>query len=99
MQRLIFDYQFDPSVDMTSVRDTLRLALLATQSVFGHRRVLLEADFDLSSDCHTLWVNASTEVGRHVHQVFLGYVTSEFGPEAFRLARRDQAREPALQMT
>jgi hypothetical protein len=82
---------------MTCVRDTLRLSMLATQSVFGHRRVLLESDFDMSSDDRSLWINASTEVGQHLHQVFLGYINSEFGPEAFRLARREQAREPALQ--
>ena len=96
MQHLIFDYLFENSVDMPSVRDTLRLSMLATQSVFGHRRVLLEADFDMSSDDRGLWIEASTEVGQHLHQVFHGYAVSEFGQDAVRMTRRVQNREPAL---
>ena len=96
MQHFIFDYQFSTAVDMACVRDTLRLSMLATQSVFGHRRVLLEADFDLSADEQSLWIDASTEVGQHLHQVFHGYALSEFGHDAVRLSRRVQDREPVL---
>lgn len=87
MHRQVYRYSFIPNVSMSEVRDTLRLAALATQSVFGRRRVLLEADFDLLEDEHACWMDASGEVGRHLHQVFRGYVSREFGPHSFTASK------------
>ncbi len=87
MPHRVYRYSFPSSVPMSEVRDTLRLAALATESVFGRRRVLLEADFDLSDDERACWFDTSTEVGRHLHQVFRGYACREFGPGSFRVSK------------
>lgn len=95
MNRPIYRYSFTPQVSMAEVRDTLRLAALATQSVFGRQRVLLEADFDLSDDERVCWIDASNEVGRHLHQVFRGYVSREFDAGSFTVSKGTQSPELA----
>lgn len=96
MNRPIYRYSFTTNISMTEVRDTLRLAALATQSVFGRQRVLIDADFDLSEADHACWIDASNDVGRHLHQVFRGYVSREFPPHSFTASRVSEAEVPSV---
>ena len=96
MNALIYQYQFESHISMGEVRDTLRLAASATQSVYGRRRFLLEADFDLSEAERACWIDATNEVGRHLHQIFRGYVVSEFPPHSFTVSKVSQPRIPDI---
>ena len=71
----------------------------ATQSVYGRRRLLLDADFDLSEADLACWIDATKEVGRHLHQVFRGYVVSEFSPHSFTVSKVSQPRIPDITLT
>jgi len=96
MNTMVYQYQFEPHISIGEVRDTLRLAANATQSVFGRRRFLLEADFDLSEADLACWIDATNEVGRHLHQVFRGFVISEFTPHSFTVSKVSQPRIPDI---
>lgn len=98
MRRTIYQYTFDPQINPSDIRDTFRLAYLATQSVYGHRRTLLEADFDLNEAQQEAWIDARNDVGQHLHRVFLGYLNREFGTGSTTVALGPVASEirPAL---
>ena len=96
MNTLVYRYQFEPHISINEVRDTLRLAASATQSVYGRRRLLLDADFDLSEADRACWIDATDEVGRHLHQVFRGFVVSEFPPHSFTVSKVSQPRIPDI---
>jgi len=83
MRRTIYHYSYGPQVNLSDVRDTFRLAYLATQSVYGHRRALLEANFDLDDADRSGWIDARNDVGQHLHRVFMGYLRREFGDDHF----------------
>ena len=39
-------------------------------------------------------VDAGTEVGRHIARIFTGFLTREFGEEAFKVERVDETQAP-----
>lgn len=78
MSQHVDQYAFDPTVTEPQVRETLSLAVLATESYFGRLRVLGEARFDHDDD-GVVWIDATNEVGEHLSKVFGGFVRREFG--------------------
>jgi hypothetical protein len=84
--------RFDPSVAMAEVEDTLELARLAAESLLGPERVQLDAQWDFDVDGHTVDIGTSSEVGRTLAIVFLGFVKREFGPDAARVMQTGVAR-------
>lgn len=80
-------FAFDESVPMPEVEETLRLALLAAQSLHGEDRLRLEAHVQVDHLRHQCLVDTSAEVGRTLALIFAGYVRREFGSEAVRVER------------
>lgn len=75
-------FSFAASVCMQEVEATLRLAILAVQSLHGEDRVRLEAKAELDRDARVCVVDTTSRVSRTLALVFGGYVRREFGPEA-----------------
>jgi hypothetical protein len=79
--------EFDPAVSMTDAEGTLRLAQLAAESLHGTARVELEACCDADRSARRVSIDTSTDVGRTLALVFLGYARCEFGADALRVHR------------
>lgn len=75
-------FTFDGTVPIDEVEQTLRLALLAVESLHGEDRVLLETASHVERASRTCVVDTSTDVGRTLALVFAGFVRREFGDEA-----------------
>jgi len=97
MKKDMVRYTFARSVSMREVEETLLLAVLAVESLFGESTVRLDASFSVDSSCRACVIDASTEVGRAICRVFTGFVSREFGSEAFKIERVDSppAKEAA----
>ncbi|MEK6675501.1 MAG: hypothetical protein AABZ47_07595 [Planctomycetota bacterium] len=80
-------YTFSPSVGMREAEDTLILAVLAVESLFGEFKVRLEASYWVNALLRTCAVDAGNEVGRAICRVFTGYISLEFGEKAFEIHR------------
>ena len=93
MSRDIYRYRFERDVPMKEARESLLLAVLATESLHGRSLVRLDASFCLEEKKRTCVVDAGTEVGRHIARIFTGFITREFGEEAFRVERLGQSGE------
>jgi len=93
MNREIYRYNFTAGVPFRDVEESLLLAVLATESLHGRSLVRLDASFCLEEKKRTCVVDAGTEVGRHIARIFTGFITREFGEEAFRVERLGQGGE------
>ncbi len=89
MECKVYRYRFKEDVSLGEVEESLMLAVLATESVFGRSRVHLDASFCLNKEKRACEVDASTEVGRNIARIFTGFLSREFGEEAFRVERRN----------
>lgn len=78
-------YQFGPTVDMDEVQNTLRLAVLAAEGMFGEARV------ELGITCRTCPIQrqcdvvAEPEIGRMFYGVFLTYLRTNLGDDAVQV--------------
>ena len=94
----IYKYEFSFKVPIDEVERSLALSVLTTESLHGRTRVRLDASFYLDKEKHSCVVDAGTEVGRHIASIFTGYLTREFGENAFRVKRinRDSNKKPVM---
>ena len=82
-----YRYTFYEGASIEAIEDSLVLAVLATESVFGRARVRLEGRFALDREVCTCTVQAGTEVGEHIARVFTGFLSQELEERAFRVER------------
>jgi hypothetical protein len=82
MDRSVFRYQFNPSIPISDVEETLVLALFSVKALFGAARARLEARYTIDHMTRTCVVDASTTVGRSLNRLFAGYLDQEHGEEA-----------------
>lgn len=94
MERNVYKYTVSESVRLADIEATLDLALFGTQSLHGESRVRLDARYVADEEKRAFVIDASTEVGETLNQLFVGYVRQEFGDDAFRVERVD--RLPAV---
>jgi hypothetical protein len=83
----IVRYTFSSEVDLEEVGGTLALAVMAVESLFGEAEVALEARYEMRPRKRQCEIDCSTEVGRDLNRVFVGYLRREFGDCAFAVAR------------
>lgn len=94
MARTVCRFQFAPGPSIEDVEETLLVALYGAEGIHGAARVRLEAGYAVDEKARTLVVDAGTPVGETVVQLFTGYLTREFGEDAFEV-ERVVADEPA----
>ncbi|NIM21249.1 MAG: hypothetical protein GTN64_02325 [Candidatus Latescibacteria bacterium] len=78
---------------MRDVEDTLMLSVIAAEALHGRSQVHLDATFRLDTKQRVCEVIAGTEVGRDIARIFTGFLTREFGEDAFRIERHSQGKE------
>jgi len=80
-------YTFAPSVSMEEAEASLLLALLGTESLHGETVTRLEAPHSVSREQHQVSIDDSSQPGRDLNRLFLGFVSKEFGPDSFMVRR------------
>ena len=87
MNQCIHRYRLGDEVPLDDAEGSLLLAVLAVESLYGRSAVRLDAAFCLDRRRRVCVVDAATEVGRAVSLIFVGFLTTEFGEESFRVER------------
>ncbi len=72
----------DRTVPFNEAEDTLRLARLAVESIYGPQRAEFDAPVDIDRVARTFIIDVSGRVGKTLALVFTGYARREFGPES-----------------
>jgi len=85
--RDIYRYRFNENVPLREAEESLLLAVLAVESLYGRSPVRLDAAFCLDREKRSCVVAAGSEVGRAIARIFTGFLTRQFGEEAFRVER------------
>jgi hypothetical protein len=88
-----YRYRFAQRIDLRDVGDTLLLAVLAADGLFGETRVRMDAAFATDPSINVLIVDASTVVGQAINGIFASFLMREFGPDAFDVKRVAVLRE------
>ena len=84
-QKSQYQYRFKRYLDIGDVQDTLTLAVLGAENLHGRARIRLDGSWRLDRQRRTCTIDASTEVGQDIAQLFAGYLAQEFGERAFRV--------------
>jgi hypothetical protein len=87
MNQEVYQYHLDTVIPIGAVKESLYLAVMATESVYGRSHVRLDAIFSMDNKKRLCSVDASTDVGRHIAKIFTGFLTSEFGEDKFSVKR------------
>ena len=96
MQPVIFKYTFNDSVSMPDVEAAFVLAIFATESIHGESDTRLLAEHAMDLDKRTCVVDASTELGRDLNRLLVGFLRREMGDDSFHVERVEfQAQPPA----
>jgi hypothetical protein len=79
MPRDFYRYRFRSEIDLRDAEDTLLLAILAAEGLFGEAQVRMDAGYAVDHSIHTVIVDASTDVGQAVSAIFTAFALREFG--------------------
>ena len=82
-----YRYRFADRVDLREAGDTLLLAVLAAEGLFGAAQVRMDAAFATDETIRVIVVDASTDVGDAINRIFTTFLTREFGSGAFCVKR------------
>lgn len=82
-----YRYDFNESVSFFDVLAVLDYAIVNVESIHGVERVRLDARFAENTARGALVIDATTEVGQTLNQLFVGLARREFGDAAFTIAR------------
>jgi hypothetical protein len=85
--RTVYRLAFEIPVDMETVEETLLLAILAVGCLYGDAAVRLDAGYAIDADARVVVLDASTDIGRAVARIFIGFCTREFGDDTFSVVR------------
>ena len=85
---IVYNYRFQRDVPFEEIDDTLMLATLAVECMYGRTQIHLDARFQAHRKDNSCWIEADTEVGRNIANIFTGMMVRLFGEKSFKVERR-----------
>ena len=89
----VYRYNFRDCMPLQSVEESLLLAALAVECLYGRSQLRLDAAFRLDKERRCCVVDARSEVGRGIARIFTGFLTREFGDEAFKVEKTAESAQ------
>lgn len=83
MSAVVYRYKFATNVPIEEIEASVVLAIMAAESLHGQTQVRLDAAHAVDPAKRTCVIDVSTLVGQDLNRLFAGFVTREFGPDAF----------------
>lgn len=81
-------YQFSEGVAFEDVEGALVVAVLAIESLHGPAAVRLGTAYAADPLARTVVVESSSDVGRDLNRVFVGFLSRDLATDAFTVERR-----------
>ena len=88
-----YRYTFKRHVPIDDVQDSLTLAIIGAENLFGRSKLRLDGWWKLDRQRRSCIVDASTEVGESIARLFTGYLSKEFGEKAFTVHRPEHGND------
>ncbi|MCG6158331.1 hypothetical protein [Rubinisphaera margarita] len=89
-----YRYVFKPNVSMVEVQASLLLSVWATEALHGTSQVQLDADYEFDEEDRKVVIDASTEVGKDLNRILMGFLQREFEPHEFSVERITETPQP-----
>ena len=86
----VYRFEMDKTVPLLEAEQSLHLALIAVQGLFGQARVRMDAAYHVNESRRVIVVDGTTEIGLALVRVFTEFLLREFGGEAFEVRRVHQ---------
>lgn len=83
----VYRFTFAAGVELRDVRDVLHLAIIAAEGVHGRAQLRLNAGYLLDESERACIVDATTEAGQTVAQIFTALLEREFGADGYAVER------------
>jgi hypothetical protein len=87
MSQTLYRYKFTAEVPLEEIEATVLLALFAVESLHGEAQVRLDAAHHLDREQRACVIDSTTPVGQDFNRLFTGFVSREFGADAFEVER------------
>lgn len=84
---LAYRYRFSERVSLRDAENTLLLAVVAAEGIFGQARVRMDGGFIIDPPIRVIVVDAGTLIGQVVAAIFTAFITGEFGIGSFNVRR------------
>jgi len=88
-------FKFKASVPMHEVMETMLMAQLAIESIYGEDRAKLETSIGAYPRRRLILIGTANEIGVNLALVFMGYMRREFGGRSFTMERSRLTEIPA----
>ena len=82
---IVYRYRFDAELAMEEIESALLLAIWGTESLHGESQTRLDAAHCFDAEQRACVIDASTDVGKDLNRLFVGFLRREFGEDAFRV--------------
>lgn len=92
MSQTIYRFEIDQSVPLTEAEQSLHLAMIALEGLYGSAGIRLDARYHLDEGGRAIVVDGSTPIGSSLVKVFSTLLTREFGEDAARVIRTEGER-------
>lgn len=86
MNNALFRFTFDRGVSLGSAENSVLLAALAGEALFGETSVETEFGYRIDDQARTILADGSTPTGSAIVKILLHFLRKEFG-DAFRMER------------
>ncbi len=87
MDNGVYKFIFRESTPVKEIEECLFWSAFNTESIFGKARFRLDSSFCFDRHQRIVIIDKSTDVGKHLAQLFTATVSREFGEEGFRVER------------
>ncbi len=87
MDNGIYKFAFRENIPSKEIEECLFWSAFNTESIFGKARFRLDSSFHIDRHQRIVVIDKSTDVGKHLAQLFTSVASREFGEEAFRVER------------
>lgn len=78
-------FKFSDDVDMASIEETLFLALVAVEAIYGRPRAKLDVDFTFRAPDRECVISGEDELNQILARIFFEFVSREIGEAGFNL--------------
>ncbi len=89
----VYRYAFEERVPAEEVEVTLLLSIFGVEALHGEAQARLDCAHAFDAKRRVVVIDAATAVGVDLNRLFIGFLTREFGPGAFRVERVARAQE------
>ncbi len=90
-----YTYSFGKSIDVVEAEATLLLSLLAVEALHGECEFRMNARHAFYPKTRSCEIDASSEIGRDLNRIYVGFMTREFGSSSFSVHKNHQSLSSA----